>query len=286
MWDEEGDCVRRDILLKMRRIDRFWKILTSRSFTPLGKLDLLRVLSARRERKKVLYPIRLPVGENLVDGENAAVDFQVLGQVFLDEVYGELQFRDRIVIDVGAHKGYFAAYALMSGAKAILSYEPERMNFTCLARFAESARLHGMAIQIFHVAVSDSDGEVTLYLSHESWRHTTVLRQGDPPGQTLRVRSCSLARILERVATTFIGQELILKIDAEGVEGQLLLNTPSDCFAPVKEIVFEYHSFAGCELRIILERLQSLGFEYRASVKDSDLHHLCAYSHTSTNPVS
>lgn len=109
----------------MRRIDRLWKILTSRSFTLIGKRDLLRVLSARRDKKKGLYPIRLPVGENFADGENAGVDFQVLAQVFLDEVYGELKFQDRIVIDVGAHKGYFAAYALMSGAKAVLSYEPE-----------------------------------------------------------------------------------------------------------------------------------------------------------------
>jgi FkbM family methyltransferase len=277
-WNEQRDSARRDILLWMRRVDRFWKLLTTRSFTPLGKLDVLRVLSSRREKKKVLYPIHLPVGENFVDGENAAVDFQVLGQVFLDEVYGDLQFRDRIVIDVGAHKGYFAAYALMSGAKAIFAYEPERTNFTCLERFAESAKLHGMSIQIFQAAVTDSDGEVALYLSTESWRHTTVLGQGHSSNEALRVRSCSLANILKDAEAKFDGQELILKIDAEGVEGTLLLNTPSDCFAPVKELIFEYHSFATCGLQIILERLQSLGFEYRASVKEPDLHHLCANS--------
>jgi hypothetical protein len=49
------------------------------------------------------------VGELLVDGQNAATDFQVLGQVLLDEFYSEVDLKDRIVLDIGAHKGYFAA---------------------------------------------------------------------------------------------------------------------------------------------------------------------------------
>ena len=270
----------------VRRIDRFWKILTSGSFTLLGKLDTLRVLSSRGKKKKAFYPIRLPVGELFVDGENAAVDFQVLAQVFLDVAYGELQLQDRIVIDVGAHKGYFAAYALMAGAKAVLSYEPEGTNFTCLARFAESARLHGKAIQVFRAAVSDSDGEVTLHVSRESWRHTTLAGQEHSSGETLRVRSCSLGSILDEVKREVFERELILKIDAEGAECPLLLNTPAKCFAAVKEVMFEHHSFAGCELHLILDRLQSLGFEYMASGREADLHHLRANSHSSCKPLS
>lgn len=156
------------------------------------------------------------------------------------------------------------------------------MNFSCLARFAESARLHGLAIQIFQVAVSDTAGELTLYLSPESWSHTTLIGSGHSPNDTLRVHSYSLADILKKAETEFFGQEVILKIDAEGVEGPLLLNTPAGCFAAVKEVVFEYHAFGGYDLRIILDRLRSLGFEYVASVKDADLHHLRNCAGTST----
>lgn len=239
---------------------------------------MLRLLSVRREQKKVLYPIHLPIGEIFVDGQNAAVDFQVLGQVFLDEVYGELQLQDRIVIDVGAHKGYFSAYALMTGAKAVYSYEPEGANFSCLSRFAESTWRHRKAIQIFQAAVSDKDGELTLYVSRESWRHTIVPGGEQFPSKTLHVDSCSLANILGKVKAEFVGKELILKIDAEGAECPLLLNTPAECFASVEEVVFEYHRFGDCELHMILERLQFLGFEYVASVREADLHHLRAKS--------
>jgi hypothetical protein len=142
-----------------------------------------------------------------------------------------------------------------------------------------------VAIRICQAAVSDADSEVTLYLSRESWGHTVIAGQKHCPGETLRVRSYSLANILEETKTEFVGQELILKIDAEGVEGPLLLNTPADCFASVKEVMFEYHSFAGCDLRVILDRLQSLGFEYTASVKDVDLHRFRANSRPDIRPL-
>lgn len=258
----------------MRRFDRLWKLLANGLFTLSGTYDVLRILYVRQERKDTFYRIHLPVGEVLVDGQNADVDFQVLGQVFLDEVYKGLQFRDRIVLDVGAHKGYFAAYALMSGAKAVLSFEPEKVNFTCLAQFAESARLRGRSIKVFQVAVTDSDGDVTLHLNRESWRHSIVQGQVESCGKNVRVPSRSLANILTNVVAESMGQDLIMKIDAEGVEGPLLLNTPADCFAYVKEIIFEFHSFGCCELRVILDRLQSLGLEYVAYERDVDLHHL------------
>jgi FkbM family methyltransferase len=270
----------------MRRIDRLWKILTSTSLTLSGKRDLFRVLSARRHKRKALFPIQLPIGQAVADGENCAVDFQVFAQIFLDKVYGKLEFQDRIVIDIGAHKGYFAAYALMSGAKAVLSYEPEEVNFKCLARFAESATFHGLAIQIFQAAVSEVDGEVALYLSPESWSHTILQHRGFSPNTGLRVRSYSLTNILRKTEAEFSGQELILKVDAEGVEGSLLVKTPDEYFASVKEVVFEYHAFGGYDLRTVLERLEYLGFEYVASAKDADLHHVRSSSGASMAPLS
>jgi FkbM family methyltransferase len=257
----------------VRRVDRIWKILTSRSLTPKGKYDLFRILSRRQHKRSGLYPVCLPIGEAFVDGENARVDFQVLAQIFLDEVYANLEFGGSIVVDIGAHKGYFAAYALMSGAKAVLSYEPEAVNFSCLERFAESAKCHGLAIQVSQVAVSDTNGKITLYLSTESWRHSILSGRDLSSKNSLQVRSYTLANILRSAETEFLGHEFILKIDAEGVEGLLLVNTPAEYFSAVKEIIFEYHTFSGCDLQVILDRLRSFGFEYTESVRDADLHH-------------
>lgn len=240
----------------------------------MGRMDVLRVVWARRNKERTFRSIRLHVGKIFVDGQDAAIDFQVLGQVLLDEVYGEVDLRDKVVLDLGAHKGYFAAYALTAGAKAVFSYEPEPTNFACLSRFAETARLHGKIIEVMQVAAGAADGELTLYRSHESWRHSTIAGQGDVLGGRLQVPCISLSSILAHVRKRFPEENLILKIDAEGAECPILLRAPEECFASIREVVFEYHTFAACSLHAILTRIEGLGFEYATCVKEGDLHML------------
>jgi FkbM family methyltransferase len=256
----------------MRRIDRLFKILVNNSFTIMGRMDVLRMVWARRQKKRIFRSIRLPVGEIFIDGENAAIDFQVLGQVLLDEVYSEVQLRDKVVVDLGAHKGYFAAFALMAGAKAVFSYEPEPTNFACLCRFADTARLRGKIIEVIQAAAGATDGELTLYMSFESWRHTTIAGQSEVSGRKLQVPCNSLGSILANVRKRFPQESIVLKVDAEGAECAILLHSPKECFTSICEVVFEYHSFAGCSLESISARIGALGFEYAACVKQADLH--------------
>jgi FkbM family methyltransferase len=256
----------------MRRIDRLWHILIRRSFTSLGRLDLIRIVAARRKKRSGFYPVRVRVGELLVDGQSAATDFQVLGQVLLDEFYSEVNLKDRIVLDIGAHKGYFAAYALMAGAKAVVSYEPEPTNFHCLAHFAESARRHGKAIEVVQAAVSDQEGELPFHTSSESWSHSLLHYQSQSYLQTIRVRAASLSTVLADASEAFPGEQFVLKVDAEGAECPLLLNSPADIFTLVREIAFEHHRFAGRSLEDIIYRQQSLGFLYLPSAREGDLH--------------
>jgi FkbM family methyltransferase len=258
----------------MKRIDRLFKILANNSFTTMSRMDVLRVVWARSKKERSFRSIRLPVGEIFVDGQNMAIDFQVLGQVLLDEVYSEVDLRHKVVIDLGAHKGYFAAYALMVGAKAVVSYEPEPTNFACLSRFAETARLHGKTIEVIQAAAGASDGELTLYMSDESWRHTTIAGQSEASSGTLQVPCSSLSSILARARKSFLEEDFILKVDAEGAECPILLHVPEECFASIREVVFEYHAFAGCGLNAILSRIEGFGFEYAACVKEADLHML------------
>jgi FkbM family methyltransferase len=256
----------------MRRIDRLWHILMRKSLTPLGRLDLLRTIAARRKKRPGFYPVRVRVGELLVDGQNAATDFQVLGQVLLDEFYSEVDLKDRIVLDIGAHKGYFAAYALMAGAKAVVSYEPEPTNFYCLSHFAESARRQGKAIDVVQAAVSDQEGELPFHTSSESWSHSLLHYQSQSYLRTIQVHATSLSSVLADASEAFPGEQFVLKVDAEGAECPLLLNSPAEMFTVVREIAFEHHPFAGRSLEDIINRQQSLGFLYLPSASERDLH--------------
>ena len=55
-------------------------------------------------------------------------------------------YRGAFVVDVGAHKGYYGAYALAHGARWVVSYEPETANFALLERAASDVRERGGAL--------------------------------------------------------------------------------------------------------------------------------------------
>jgi hypothetical protein len=86
--------------------------------------------------------------------------------------------------------------------------------------------------------------------------------------QTIRVRATSLSTVLADASEAFPEEQFVLKVDAAGAECSLLLNSPADIFTLIKEIVFEYHAFAGRNLEDIINRQQSLGFLYLPSARE------------------
>ena len=53
--------------------------------------------------------------------------------IFLEGWY-RTDYRDAVVLDIGAHKGYYGAFALLEGAREVHSFEPEPTNFGLLER--------------------------------------------------------------------------------------------------------------------------------------------------------
>jgi len=249
------------------------KLLAQRLLNWQGRRDFFKAFYARKRMSDRMLQIQLPQGTVFINGLTAVIDLRTFAQVFLDEIYGGLSFRDRVVIDVGAHKGYFAAYALLKGAKATVCYEPEDSNFKALALFSQTIRSDGRVIEIHHEAIG-SDGEMDLYVSADSWAHTTVCRQDFIFSKVVRVSSRSLATALSNARERFSEDDFILKIDAEGVESAALLRTPPELFSRVGEIIFEFHSFSGLPLQGVLDRMNSIGFECVGFVKEADLYQL------------
>ena len=59
--------------------------------------------------------------------------------IVVDEAY-ETDYEGTIVLDIGAHKGYYAAYAVQHGARRVVAYEPESANLEALERTAAAYR--------------------------------------------------------------------------------------------------------------------------------------------------
>jgi len=70
------------------------------------------------------------------------IDWETLKWVLVDEAY-PTDYAGAVVLDIGAHKGYFGAFALERGARTVISFEPESRNFELLERCAASYREQG-----------------------------------------------------------------------------------------------------------------------------------------------
>jgi FkbM family methyltransferase len=171
-------------------------------------------------------------------------DRGTFGEVFVAQCYRS-NYRDATVVDIGGHKGYFGAYALLHGAKTILSYEPEEKNFAALERAAESFRAGGHEWRIARVAVGSFEREADLKVSRNSWSHSLFrVLDREETGRVQKVRVISLSNTLDEAET--LDERIIVKIDVEGSECEIVLGTPIGSWATVNELFVEIHAFAPC----------------------------------------
>ena len=163
-------------------------------------------------------------------------------EVFVSRIYDGIRFDRASVIDLGAHKGYFAVFALGRGAARVVSYEPEPMNFKRLA--ATAATVPQWSVR--QEAIAGETGVRSLS-RRESWTHT-LLDDGEGAVDRLAVQAISLANVLAHHA----GERPVMKLDIEGAECEALSSAPRELLARVDELVVEPHPRVGCDRTAIV----------------------------------
>lgn len=232
-----------------------------RAGLPFGaRVGLLRLEVARRRRPRGTYA--LPFGRATVHLSHGdyEVDWKSLAFVAVDDAYvGD--YEGAVVVDIGAHKGYFGAYALLRGARAVTSYEPESANFALLERSASSARERGLAWETHRRAVGVVRGEAELHVMGASWGHAL-----HPPERFAahevgveRVEVEALADVLVAAVDRARGARVIVKVNVEGEECPMLLGTPDAVWDGVDELYVETHPWAACGAAELAAHLASAG---------------------------
>lgn len=208
---------------------------------------------------------RIPLNDGAVylSDSNLAVDQAVFFEVFRDECY-LTNYQDSIVLDIGAHKGYFGAYALQKGARSVYSYEPASDNYSYLERTADLFVGLGFDWKIQKTAIGAEDGEVDIYISRDSWSHSLYVRKDRPQVGTETVQMISMQRLLEEVKIEE-GSRLIVKVDTEGGECSIVMESPAESWHQTDEVFVETHSFAPCTMEDIEKHLQFAGFNVEES---------------------
>jgi FkbM family methyltransferase len=200
---------------------------------------------------------RITVGDVRVElggGADFPIDWKTFAEIFADDEYAA-QYSGACVLDVGAHKGYFGAYALASGASAVISYEPEAKNFETLAR---SAKRLGDKWLTRQAAVGGRAGAGTLFVGRSSWSHSLV-RVSEPVAEQ-PVEIVTLEEALRDVPSN--SSRVIVKIDTEGAECDIL--SRPEGLARVDLLLVEWHSeTAPCSREELTRSVERAGLGLR-----------------------
>lgn len=157
-----------------------------------------------------------------------------------------------VVLDIGAHKGYFTVMA-SKAAKLVISCEPQSLNYQFLKKHKIINLLNN--VNVLNVAISDSVSKAQLSISsHTDARHS-FFRTNFNGGEAIEnVDAITLNDLFIRYR---LGHIDLLKLDCEGGEYPIIFSS-SKLLSKIRAIVMEVHESEGIpykkdELVVFLE---------------------------------
>lgn len=165
--------------------------------------------------------------------------------------------RGGVVVEVGAHKGYFTVLAA-SVAQRVLVFEPDETNHRYLL---QNVQVNGCTnVTVFRQAMADAEGTRTFMVSElTDARHTFFPTAFSGPGKSQEVSCTTLAAALSKHNVDTVD---VLKLDCEGSEYDVLLTADADTLAKIKNIAVEIHESPahGHSSAELVDFLESHGF--------------------------
>jgi len=205
-----------------------------------------------------------------------STDSGIVQEIWLKNVYqieeGDIS-DNATVIDIGAHIGIFSIFAANHAENVtVYAFEPESDNYQLLL---ENIRINDLENKIhpFNLAVSNSNASKKLIRSAVSLaRHSffdNKFLNNEQIKDLIEVNCITLESFFER---NKIEKCDILKLDCEGGEYDILLNTPYKICSKIRRIAMEYHDGVTEYNHEDLENfLKERNFEVKTEKSDSSL---------------
>ncbi len=160
--------------------------------------------------------------------------------------------KSNVVIDIGGHIGSFSLLVGKSGA-LVYTYEPDPLNYLALLDNIELNNLPN--VKAYNLAVSGIPGLVPLYKHrHNTAAHSILATDNNTP---ISVPCTTLVDILDH---NNISSCTFLKLDCEGAEYEILLNTPLNYLSKIERISLEFHLHPKYKPEEIIRYLGRAGF--------------------------
>jgi FkbM family methyltransferase len=199
----------------------------------------------------------LPGGPVYIGRDSAYIDTLVLLYIWNEQIL-RTNCLNRVVIDIGAHKGYFGAWALQHDALFVISCEPQSDNFRILER-TRCANTRASDWEPMRIAVGANAGTVSLFVSPASWAHSIYEELWHDAVSVEKVQMVPLATLLAHAVERWPHHPIVVKVNAEGSAGPILLAATAAQLAPVVEVLFDHEPDSPYDLEELLQHLAAAG---------------------------
>lgn len=195
--------------------------------------------------------------------------YQVFKEIFMADVYNIESLRralpdDPLVIDIGANAGFFDILLLSKTKNAqIYAYEPLSSNIEQMRSVASSNRRFGKSVIINPFAVTGTPCEMLRLYVQDTEDNQVVASslKGFDIGNTkeLWIPAISLSEILAGIPKAKVD---LVKMDCEGSEYDIILNTPQDAIRRIERMLIEVHDIdSQFNIKTISQHLAKLGYD-------------------------
>lgn len=182
----------------------------------------LRILNHRLllKKEKIQMNLRNGIKFKIVSNSN---DDGMLEEIWINNVYTPNKFvihENDVIVDIGAQKGFSIFAGINNNVKVYVKLNGLEKN-----------------IFIFNLAVAKNSGKKRLFIDESNTGGHSMFTK---TGNFLNVNCITLPEIMESHKLNKIN---LLKMDCEGAEYEILLNTEEKFFKKIDKIVMEAHEF-------------------------------------------
>jgi FkbM family methyltransferase len=201
-------------------------------------------------------------------GSNDNTGIECLFAAFINDAYGALNVRGKVVADIGASYGDTALYFALKGARKVYAYEPVPWVAEILEK---NVRLNNLSnvVKVYPYAVSFNEGEAMLTVPERySMRGSLYYDDVFKFNKKVEVKQVRVQKV------TPPQDAEVAKIDCEGCENDIILKWLKNRI--YEELIVEYHG----NHRQLVKKLGELGYkvEFLDFSSERDFGTLYAYN--------
>lgn len=191
-------------------------------------------------------------------------DHSILSEIWNEGYYSKhFPFgKKAVVVDIGAHNGYFSVFASMNTAKGsvIYAYEPVRENYDIMLQNLALNNIKN--VKAINMGISREGQPLDIYINSAHTGGHSIFRERVEKYDIANIEKIQVQCIpFDRVVPEEVDTVDYCKIDIEGAEFEVLLGASEASLKKINNYAVEFHEFGGYKADDLLALFKHLGYE-------------------------